>query len=237
MDFKPFDARNYPTLGVREGYAAWSSTYESTVLDEMDIRLLERIETVDWAAPARALDLACGTGRTGRWLANKGAQAIDGVDLMPEMLEKSRARGVYTDLTVADIRDTGFKGGRYGLVTVVLADEHLPDLGPLYREARRLAREDGAFVIVGYHSHFLMNGIPTHFNAADGAPRAIESHVHLFSDHVRAAHSAGWSLAEMHEGLVDEDWIAKKPKWKRFLRHPVSFAMVWRAAGAADACG
>jgi hypothetical protein len=57
---------------------------------------------------------------------------------------------------------------------------------------------------------------------------AIESHVHLFSDHVRAAHASGWELREMHEGVVDEEWLAKKPQWKRLLGHPVSFAIVWR---------
>lgn len=230
MEFKPFDARNYPTLGVREGYAAWSPTYESTVLDEMDIRLFERIETVAWAESDRALDLACGTGRTGSWLANNGARLMDGVDLTPEMLDKARAREIYDRLTVADIRDTGLAKGRYDLAVMSLADEHLPDLGPLYREARRLVREDGVFVLVGYHSHFLMIGIPTHFDGADGESRAIESHVHLFSDHIRAARAAGWTLAEMHEGVVDADWIAKKPKWDRYFGHPVSFAMVWRPA-------
>jgi hypothetical protein len=57
---------------------------------------------------------------------------------------------------------------------------------------------------------------------------AIESHVHLFSDHVRAAHAAGWALAEMEEGLVNDDWVARKPKWEVYRNRPVSFAMVWK---------
>jgi hypothetical protein len=32
----------------------------------------------------------------------------------------------------------------------------------------------------------------------------------------------------MDEGVIDEAWLAKKPKWARFRRHPVSFCMVWR---------
>ena len=112
-----------------------------------------------------------------------------------------------------------------------LADEHLPDLRPLYDEAARLATPAGAFVLVGYHPHFLMNGIPTHFDRQSGGPVTIESHVHLFSDHVRAAHRAGWTLAEMDEGVVDDAWVAKKPKWERYRFHPVSFAMVWRKRG------
>jgi hypothetical protein len=113
-------------------------------------------------------------------------------------------------------------------VLEVLADEHLGALPPLYREAARLAAPAGVFVVIGYHPHFLMNGIPTHFKRQDGAPVAIESYVHLLSDHAKAAHRAGWTLLEMDEGVVDDAWIAKKPKWARYRFHPVSFAMVWR---------
>ena len=110
----------------------------------------------------------------------------------------------------------------------VLADEHLPTLGPLYREAARITKPNGYFVIVGYHPHFLMQGIITHFHRADGEPVAIESYVHLLSDHVKAAHAAGWMLAEMDEGVIDEAWLQKKPKWTPYRNRPVSFAMVWQ---------
>jgi SAM-dependent methyltransferase len=230
MDFAPFDVRKYRTLDVRDGYREWAGTYESTVEDEMDLRLLRRVRTVDWAAAGPAVDLACGTGRIGAWLRDQGVQILDGVDFTAEMLERARARGVYRALFEADIRDTRLPAGAYGLVTEVLADEHLPDLRPLYAEAWRLARPGGVFVPVGLHSHFLMSGIPTHFNSAAGEPVAIESHVHLLSDHVKAAHAAGWALAEMDEGVVDDAWLAKKPRWRRLLHHPVSFAMVWRKA-------
>jgi hypothetical protein len=72
-----------------------------------------------------------------------------------------------------------------------------------------------------------MNGIPTHFDRREGGPVTIESHVHLFSDHVRAAHRAGWALGEMEEGVVDDAWIAAKPKWADRRDRPVSFAFVW----------
>jgi SAM-dependent methyltransferase len=228
MDFTPFDVRKYRTLGVRDGYREWSGTYEDTVEDEMDLRLLRRMQTVAWAACGTALDLACGTGRIGTWLRSQGVAVLDGVDFTAEMLEHARARGVYRALYERDVRDTGLAAESYDLVTEVLADEHLPDLQPLYREAWRLARPGGVFVIVGYHSHFLMSGIPTHFDGVGGEPVAVESYVHLLSDHVKAAHAAGWVLREMDEGVVDDEWVAKKPGWKRLFHHPVSFAMVWR---------
>ena len=212
MDFAPFDRRRYPTLAVRDGYREWAETYEEVVQDEMDLRLLARIETVDWANAGRVLDLACGTGRIGAWLRAQGVQRLDGLDFTPEMLARAETKGIYDRLMLADMLDTGLPASAYDLVLEVLADEHLAELSPLYREAARLAAPAGLFVVVGYHPHFLMNGIPTHFERRDGEPVAIESHVHLFSDHVKAAHRAGWTLAETDEGVVDDAWIAKKPK-------------------------
>lgn len=230
MDFQPFDNRGYPTLPVAEGYDAWAPSYEQTVVDLLDIRLLDRLSTVDWQAAGRAADLACGTGRTGAWLRGAGAAGIDGVDLTPAMLRQARSRRVHDRLVAADIRATGLDGGAYGVVVASLVDEHLPDLRPFYAEARRLLAPGGSFVLVGYHPHFLMMGIITHFDRAPGEPVAIESHVHLASDHVAAAHAAGLRLAEMVEGVVDDAWEAVKPKWfARYRHHPVSFAMVWRA--------
>jgi SAM-dependent methyltransferase len=228
MEFAPFDRRRYPTLAVREGYREWAETYEDVALDEMDLRLLARIESVEWANAGRVLDLACGTGRIGVWLRRHGVQRLDGLDFTPEMLVRAEGKGVYDRLIRADVLETGLPAAAYDLVLEVLADEHLAELRPLYREAARLAAPGGVFVIVGYHPHFLMSGIPTHFDRRDGEPVAIESYVHLFSEHVQAAHGAGWTLLEMDEGVVDDAWIAKKPKWERYRFHPVSFAMVWR---------
>ena len=33
MEFKPFDARHYPTLAVSDGYGEWARTYDTVVQD------------------------------------------------------------------------------------------------------------------------------------------------------------------------------------------------------------
>lgn len=229
MDFQPFDQRHYSTLPVREGYDAWAPTYEDTVVDLMDRRLLDRLDSVDWATIDAAADLACGTGRVGQWLRAAGVAAVDGIDCTEAMLARARDKGVYRQLALGDMMASGFADGAYDLVTAVLVDEHVADLGPLYAEAARLAAPAGRFVLVGYHPHFLMLGIITHFDRRSGDPVAIESHVHLMADHVSAARAAGWQLDDMVEGVIDEAWAAAKPKWfKQYRSHPVSFVMVWR---------
>lgn len=230
MEISKFDQRRYPTLAVEAGYAEWAGAYEDSVLDLMDLRLLGRLTSVPWGRAQRAADLACGTGRIGVWLARQGVATIDGIDLTEAMLDLARAKGVYARLERADLADTPLPSGAYDVVTAVLVDEHLADLRPLYREAARLARPGGSFVLVGYHPYFMINGTPTHFDRASGEPASIQCYVHLFADHVQAALGAGLTLREMHEGVVDDDWVALKPKWSGFLHHPISFALVWGKA-------
>jgi SAM-dependent methyltransferase len=231
MDHSRYDKRNYPIVEVREGYGEWVHTYEQTVLDEMDLRLLERVQSLDWAGLQSVLDLACGTGRIGAWLKARTSAPIDGVDLTPEMLDVARSKNIYRKLQLADVSNTQFPAASYDLCIQSLADEHIPTLQPLYRETARLTRPGGFFVIVGFHPQFLMAGMPTHFDRASGETVTIRSYVHLLSDHVKAAHAAGWSLLEMDEGVVDDVWLQKKPKWEKYTGLPVSFSMVWGRTG------
>jgi SAM-dependent methyltransferase len=227
-NFADFDTRHYRTVDVATGYDGWSGTYEDSVLDAMDLALLDGLSHPDWSAVRRAADLGCGTGRTGAWLRGRGAASVDGVDLSAGMLELARERGAHDSLTQGDVRATGLAEGAYDLVIASLIDEHLPDLAPLYAEARRLAAPGATFALVAYHPQFMMvSGMPTHFTDASGEDVAIATHVHLLSDHVRAAMAAGWRLAELSEATVDDAWVAAKPKWKRFRGHPISAALVW----------
>jgi SAM-dependent methyltransferase len=229
MDFTDFDVRRYRTVSVTDGYAEWAAHYERSVHDEMDLRLLARLRTVGWDRVSGAIDLACGTGRIGVWLSSRGVRHIDGIDLTPAMIDQARAKNVYRALHIGDVTNTGLPAQSYDLAVQVLADEHLSDIAPLYGEAARITRDGGELVIVGYHPFFLLSGIPTHFHrSGDNEPLTIESHIHLMSDHVRAAVAAGWTLIEMEEGIVDDDWLAAKPKWAKYRQRPVSYAMVWR---------
>ena len=39
-------------------------------------------------------------------------------------------------------------------------------------------------MLIGYHPHFIMaTGMPTHYDNASGESVAIETHLHLLSDH------------------------------------------------------
>jgi SAM-dependent methyltransferase len=226
--FAQFDRRHYEMLDVRSGYTAWAPTYDFTVDDAMDVELLNRIHSISWRTITRAADLGCGSGRTAGWLRTKGEFPIDGVDLTPEMLELARRRNRHDRLVEADVRRTGLSAGAYDLVVCALVDEHLPELDPLYAEARRLLGPGGRFVLVGVHPFFLMAvGMPTHFDGPDGRPMAIETHLHLAGEHVAAGVAAGLVAVELHEGLVGDRLTSLKPSWEAYRGWPFSDAWVW----------
>jgi SAM-dependent methyltransferase len=228
MDAELFDKRRYPVVSAASGYGEWAGSYEATVAVGLDTPMLDALTSIDWRDVGAAADLACGTGRTGAWLAARGVRAIDGIDITPQMLDRARGKDVYRSLRLGDVAATGMPSASYALCTMGLADEHLAELGPVYREAARLLAPDGHFVLVGYHPFFLMNGLPTHYHRPDGDAVMIRSHVHLFSEHFEAGRAGRLALVEFRECVIDEAWLQAKPKWRQFLNWPVSFAMVWR---------
>lgn len=228
-DFARFDSRNYPTVPVRDGYRDWAATYEDTVEDAMDLALLARIASVPFGDATHIADLGCGTGRTGAWLRSQGDAELHGVDLTAAMLERAQTRDIYASLREGDVANSGLDAARFDVVTCCLVDEHLADLQPLYTEAARLLRPGGHYVHVGFHPFFVMKtGMPTHFEHPERGSLALETNIHLFSDHVRGGTTAGLTQVEMHERLVDDEWLRLKPKWAKHRDWPVSFVSVWR---------
>lgn len=222
------DRRGYPTVGAAEGYGEWAAHYDDTVAEGLDRPLLERLKTIEWGGIARAADLACGTGRTGAWLKGAGVGSVDGIDITPSMLERARLRGAHDTLQLGDVAATPLADAAYDLVTLVLADEHLAQLGPVYREAARLLAGGGAFLLIGYHPFFLLNGYTTHFHRPGGEAVTIETYLHLFGEHFAQGRESGLALVDVEECVIDEDWLLAKPKWRPFLGWPASFALVWR---------
>jgi len=69
--------------------------------------------------------------------------------------------------------------------------------------------------------------MPTHFEDDGGQPVAIETYVHLPSEHFGAGRRVGLKALEFHEGVIDDTWVAAKPTWERYTDWPISFVWVW----------
>jgi SAM-dependent methyltransferase len=227
IDAALFDRRGYPTTSAQAGYDEWADTYEASVATGLDTLLLPQLRSITWRQIETVADLGCGTGRTGAWLKARGVGAIDGVDLSRQMLAIAERKRIYRHLAEGDIAGAPLPSGAYRLCIMSLADEHLVELAPAYCTAARLLAPGGQFLLLGYHPFFLMNGLLTHFHRPNGDAVAIRSYVHLFSEHFEAGRQAGLTLIELKECVIDDDWVATKPKWQKYLNWPVSFAAVW----------
>ena len=211
MDFTPFDKRGYPVVSAQTGYGEWAGHYEATVAAGLDRlswmpskahpgTILKRRQT--W--PVAPVALVCGSHN----------MASDSSTAWTSRLKCCRSpnqRGCIRYLRSVDVAATDLPSSSYDLWTLVLADEHLADLKPVYLEAARLLVSGGSFVLIGYHPFFLMNGTPTHYHRADGVAITIQSYVHLFSEHYQAGHNADLTLLEFQERVIDEDWLLTKP--------------------------
>lgn len=83
----------------------------------------------------RVLDLGCGTGLAGVAFRSMAAELV-GVDLAPRMVEKSRARGVYDRLAVADaVAALRGETGGWDLVVATDVFVYIGDLGPVFEAA------------------------------------------------------------------------------------------------------
>lgn len=112
-------------------------------VDDDDVRLSALLNALGSLDGRRVLDLGCGKGRFGRRLAAEGAAAV-GLDLSERMLAEAagvaRVRGSARRLPLAD--------GAFDAVIAVEVFEHVPALGAVLAESRRVLRPGGILAVI-----------------------------------------------------------------------------------------
>ncbi|MFN7974989.1 MAG: class I SAM-dependent methyltransferase [Acidobacteriota bacterium] len=99
------------------------------------------------------LDCGCGEGRFSRILAGAGATRVLGIDTCDEMLRAARElphdRVEYRHADAQDLRS--IESGTFDLAVSYLNQCDLPDFAASTREAFRVLRSPGRFVVVNLH--------------------------------------------------------------------------------------
>jgi SAM-dependent methyltransferase len=116
-------------------------------------------EEVGTLAAGRALDLACGAGRSAIWLAERGWH-VTGVDFSGTALELARRASTEVDWVLADLREYHPEPESFDLVLVLYL--HVPPgerRAILARAARALA-PGGTILVVGHDVTNLGTGAP-----------------------------------------------------------------------------
>jgi ubiquinone/menaquinone biosynthesis C-methylase UbiE len=192
---------------VREGYAAWSATYDLpgnplVSAEELVVRAM-----IDATPHGRALDAACGTGRHTKYLAEKSFDTT-GIDCSPEMLELARDKVPQARFELGDLNAIPFATGSFDLALCALALDHTDDLRSPIAELARVVRPGGRVIISTLHPIGRQLGGGAFYRDADGGRGMVRGPAQTVSDYIMAAVDAGLEIRECVEPVWSEREIA-----------------------------
>jgi SAM-dependent methyltransferase len=179
-----------------EAYDHWAPSYPPQPHNPL-MRAEQRAMLEQWpgVSGARALDLACGTGRYGRVLAATGAAEITSLDFSPEMLRRStsprRVRG--------DMMRLPFAAASFDTVISGLAVGHAADLQQWMNEVARVLAPGGSLLYSDFHPEAAATGMTRSFVDDEQRRRSVSHFPHALKHHRRAAHDAGLSIEAVRE--------------------------------------
>ena len=164
MSDNPFLKRAYQLKGHDETqamYSDWAASYDQTMKDhdyQSPRRILEALMRHCPDRDVTIFDVGCGTGLSGKTLAEGGYTNLDGSDVSPEMVAIARKlNGVYQNLDVVTLDNPfPFDHGQYQVITAmgVIADQHAPPetIGQLLEKL-----PEGGLLIFSLNNHTLEN--------------------------------------------------------------------------------
>jgi ubiquinone/menaquinone biosynthesis C-methylase UbiE len=198
------------TLAPRLGYDLWADSYDdcdaSTVLDEPLLLAL-----AGEVRGRRVLDVACGTGRYARLMAERGAQVI-GVDASRGMLARARRsgeRGIHWVQARAEALPLSSAG--IDLVTCGLLLDHIGDLERVFGEMARVLKPGGRAIVSTIHP--MMQRFTGAAIACGGGER-IEGVLHEMRAIESAAQGAGLIPSLRSEPRVTQSMARVDERWQ-----------------------
>jgi predicted TPR repeat methyltransferase len=134
---------------VRHLFDQFSADYDSRMLGQLSYQapvILRELAALVLPGETglTVLDLGCGTGLSGAAFRDRALRLV-GIDLSPAMIAKARSRGVYDDLTVADI-EAGLGIETYDLVVAADTLVYLGDLEPAFAKVAAALKSGGTFL-------------------------------------------------------------------------------------------
>jgi uncharacterized damage-inducible protein DinB/ubiquinone/menaquinone biosynthesis C-methylase UbiE len=213
---------------AKEAYDAWASVYDH---DQNPLIALDEIVLPALLGPVRGLriaDLACGTGRHSKRVADAGAR-VTCVDFSPNMLQRCKERllGLEASFVEHDLRSPlPFPDAAFDGVICSLALEHVKDLAAFFHEARRICSA-GAFVICSdMHPAMRLRGKQACFDdPTTGETVRVEGYEHPVSEYVTAAQGAGFSIEAIQEHKGDAALLDRAPRMAKYVGWPMLVAM------------
>jgi SAM-dependent methyltransferase len=100
--------------------------------------------------PRTVLDVGCGEGRVGRWLAGR-RHTVFGIDSSPTLTAAAREAGGYEEIVCGDAARLPWPDNRFDLVVAYMSLHDMPDPEPVIGEIARVLRPASPLAIAIVH--------------------------------------------------------------------------------------
>ena len=189
-------------LANLEAYECWAQTYPPVPHNPL-MRVEQKAMLESWpdVTAARALDLACGSGRYSAVLTQRGAACVIGVDYSLAMLQQAR-----TGTRVrADMMALPFAASAFDVVVCGLAVGHAPQLPAWMQEVARVMKPGGVLLYSDFHPDAAAAGMERSFTDASQRKHTLLHRQYDLPAHRAAAAAAGLELEVAREARVGVD--------------------------------
>lgn len=179
---------------LRTGYATVATAYREQLADELAGKPLDRAfldAFVERAGTGTIVDVGCGPGHIARYLASRGATAVEGVDLSPEMIAEAQALSPGLSFRVADMFALPYADAQVAGIVAFYAIVHLrtDELVAPFREMHRVIAPAGVAAIAFHIGHEVV-----HVDELFGKPTSLDFVMHPPDAVIAALVEAGFTL-------------------------------------------
>jgi ubiquinone/menaquinone biosynthesis C-methylase UbiE len=209
-------------------WLAWSRTPGHDVFfTELNLPWLAELIETGPHLPRRTLDIGCGEGRLGRWLAQRGHR-VCGIDISPGLAQAARESGGYEEIVSASASELPWPDASFDLAIACMTLQDMTDPVGAITEAARVLAPGGALCVAMPHP---VNRPPqatdyfADFRARETIERGgvsmqfdwVERPLAVFTD---AIFSAGFVIEDLREPRPSAETVERVPELERAARLP-----------------
>jgi ubiquinone/menaquinone biosynthesis C-methylase UbiE len=213
---------------ILEAYERWAPLYPPVAHNPL-MRAEQRAMTELWpdVAGRRALDLACGTGRYSRLLAQSHAREVIALDFcLPMLVQVSAAPRV-----CASMMHLPFAGEAFDVVVSGLALGHATGVDSWMTEIARVLDRGGVLLYSDFHPEAARAGLPRSFKDQGDRTFTVPHRCYDLKSQQAAAAAANLTIEAVHEVRVGFELQEPFSKSEDFYRrwHGLPLVLIVRA--------
>jgi ubiquinone/menaquinone biosynthesis C-methylase UbiE len=216
------------TAETLAAYERWAPLYPPTAHNPlMRAEQQAMLEHLPPLAGRYALDLACGTGRYSRLLAEAKAAQVVAMDFCVPMLRQVSAAA----RVCGSMMQLPFAGQAFDVVISGLALGHAADLHAWMAEVARVLSKGGTLLYSDFHPEAARAGLPRSFKDQGERTWTVPHRCYDLASQLEAAAASDLTVDTVHEIRVGVDLREPFPKSEDFYRrwHGLPIVLVVRA--------